>query len=267
MKKNFKLGVIGAGFMANAIINGVLTSGILSPEEIFVSDINETSLNNLGKLGVKTTLNNSDVFSSAEYVLLAVKPQTFISFDNEKKDSVSKVISIMAGINKAKIKEKFKNAKVVRCMPNTPVSVGFGAIGIDCSEFTDEKDVDFIKNLFSQVAKVVFVEEDKLSAVTGISGSSPAYFYLFAKSLIDAGVKKGLSEKEAETLVLATMQGSVKMMEQRGDKSINDLITAVCSKGGTTIEAMKVFDDNKLSDTVDKAVNACVNRANELEKL
>ena len=267
MEKKFKLGVIGAGFMSNAIINGILNAKTLSASEIIVSDINEVALDNLAKKGIATTKNNSEVFSSSTYLLLAIKPQTFISLNDDNADKVEKVISIMAGVNKAKIRNTFKNAKVVRCMPNTPVSVGFGAIGIDASEFTDNSDINFINSIFSSVAKIVFVSEDKLSAVTGISGSSPAYFYLFAKSLIDAGVKSGLSETEAESLVLSTMKGSVLMMEKRGDKTLNDLITAVCSKGGTTIEAMKVFEDKNLPLITEKAVNACINRAKELEKL
>ncbi len=267
MKKNFKLGVVGAGFMANAIINGVLNSKILAPEEVFVSDVNASSLEKLKNLGVNVTTDNSEIFSSSEYVLLAVKPQTFVSMNKTGMEKTEKVISIMAGVNKAKIKEAFINAKVVRCMPNTPVSVGFGAVGVDCSDLNEEKDVNFVKNLFSSVAKVVFVEEKDLSAVTGISGSAPAYFYLFAKSLIDAGIKQGLSKEDAENLVLATMKGSVVMMENRGDKTLEDLISAVCSKGGTTIEAMKVFEEMKLPFITQSAVFACVNRANELEKL
>ncbi len=267
MKKNFKLGVIGAGFMANAIINGVLTSGAISPQDIFVSDINVKSLEKLKNIGVNVTVNNSEVFENAEYVFLAVKPQTFVSMECENTDKVEKVISIMAGVNKAKIQQTFSNAKVVRCMPNTPVSVGFGAVAVDCSDLSDEKDVDFVNNIFSAVAKVVFVNEEELSAVTGISGSSPAYFYLFAKSLIDAGIVNGLSKEEAENLVLSTMKGAVVMMENRQDKTIDDLIKAVCSKGGTTIEAMKVFEQENLQGITLKAVNACIDRANELEKL
>ncbi len=267
MKKNFKLGVIGAGFMANAIIKGVLNSGVMLPEDIFVSDINADSLEKLKNAGINVTLDNSEVFANSEYVLLAVKPQTFVSMEKINADKVSKVISIMAGVNKGKIKQTFVNAKVVRCMPNTPVSVGFGAVGIDSSDFVEENDVEFIKSLFCSVAKVVFVDENKLSAVTGVSGSSPAYFYLFAKSLIEAGVKEGLSASDAETLVLATMKGASVMMENRGEKTLDDLITAVCSKGGTTIEAMKVFEEGNLLNISQKAVNACVNRANELEKL
>lgn len=173
----------------------------------------------------------------------------------------------MAGINKARIKEKFPSSKVVRCMPNTPVSVGLGAVGIDCSDFELENDRNFVHNLFSSVAKVVFVQEDKLLAVTGISGSAPAYFYLFAKSLIEAGVKNGLTPEQAETLVVSTMKGSADMINNRGDKTLDELISAVCSKGGTTIEAMNKFKENDLPNIVNQSVDACVARAKELENL
>lgn len=266
MGKRYKLGVIGAGFMAQSIVKGVLSSNSVKNCEIIVSDISVDALNSLGKLGVSTTTNNDDVFHNAEYVLLAVKPQTFATF-NISNINVKKIISIMAGINKAKIKEKFPSSKVVRCMPNTPVSVGFGAVGIDCGDFDLIEDKEFVKNLFSSVAKVVFVEEDKLLAVTGVSGSAPAYFYLFAKSLIDAGVNNGLTKEQAETLVVATMKGSAEMINGRGGKSLDDLISAVCSKGGTTIEAMKKFEENNLLDIVNQSVEACVARAKELENI
>lgn len=267
MEKKFKLGVIGAGFMSNAIINGVLKSKNIGNNDILVSDVNELALNKLALLGIEGTTDNNKVYENCEYVLLAIKPQNFNEIEDGSIKCVKKVISIMAGVNKAKIKQKFVGAKVVRCMPNTPVSVEFGAVGVDCSDFDAENDVLFVKNLFSSVAKVVAVEENKLSAVTGVSGSSPAYFYLFVKSLIDAGVKNGLTPLEAENLVVATMRGSAEMIASKGDKEISDLINAVCSKGGTTIEAMKVFESRELSSIVAEAVSACINRANELEDL
>ncbi len=264
MKKNFKLGVIGAGFMSKAIIEGVLKSGFINPSDILVSDISEIALSGLSEKGIKISLSNDFVCENSEFVLLAIKPQTFNSL-NLNAIEVEKVISIMAGVNKNTIKQTFINAKVVRCMPNTPISLGYGAVGIDCSDFDNPEDVSFVENIFSPVANVVCVEEKKLSAVTGISGSSPAYFYLFVKSLIEAGVNNGLSGIEAEKLVLATMRGSFEMLFNRGEKTIEQLISAVCSKGGTTLEAMRVFEHNNFSKIVYNAVDACVERAHELE--
>ena len=270
MKKKFKLGVIGAGFMSSAIISGAIKSRFLSPEQILVSDINITSLEKLALKGVSTTLNNAEVLNQAEYVLFAVKPQHFL---NAVKDiaeiSCDKFISIMAGVKKSSVKSALhsKNAKIARCMPNTPCSVGYGAVGIDLSDFDDEKDKTFIKNLFSSFAQVVVLDESKLNAVTGISGSSPAYFYLFIKGLVDAGVKQGLAVDDAKKLAVNTMIGSGKMIFENSDKTLDELIAAVCSKGGTTVEAINVFNESGFNAITDKAVSACVKRAEELEKL
>ena len=142
---------------------------------------------------------------------------------------------------------------------------------IDASQFSDDFndlcDKDFVVKLLSSLATVVLVEESKLNAVTGVSGSSPAYFYLFLKGIIKSGVKQGLSEQDAKTLAVNTMIGAGKMVLNNPEKSLDDLINAVCSKGGTTIEAINVYKDNNLDKITDKAIDACVKRAFELENL
>ena len=270
MEKKFKLGVIGGGFMSYSIVSGALAANYLSSNEILVSDINSSSLVKFAGKGVMTTTDNSEVLNQSEFVLFAVKPQHFIgSVDKIDNIACKKFISIMAGVKKSTIKSALRSAdiKVARCMPNTPCSVGNGAVGIDLSDYEVTADRDFIGNLFSSFAKVVFVDESKLNAVTGISGSSPAYFYLFIKCLVEAGVKQGLSESDAKKLAANTMIGSGKMIFENADKSLDELITAVCSKGGTTIEAIKDFNECDLAGITDKAVSACVQRAEELENL
>ncbi len=268
MKKKFKLGVIGCGFMASAIINGAIASKILNPNEIIVSDINQTSLAKMSNIGVNTTTDNNELVFNAEFVLFAVKPQSLSDVLTYIKDNdCDKFISIMAGVKKDRIKQYFKNAKVARCMPNTPCSIANGAIGLDLSDYTNEEDKTFIFNLFSALASVVCVDEDKLNAVTGVSGSSPAYFYLFLKGIIEAGVNQGLSYDNAKILATNTMIGAGKMVLMNDDKTLDQLIDAVCSKGGTTIEAIKVYKQNDLDNITKSAVNACVKRAMELEKL
>lgn len=261
----FKLGVIGSGFMSKSIINGIISSGFIKPCDIIVSDISENALEPLKEKGVKVTTNNTVIFGNCEYTLFAIKPQTFYSISSELyplKDC--KIISIMAGVKKSVIKQFIGESQVVRCMPNTPCSIGSGAVGIDASDFTDDSDRSFVSDMFSSFAKVVFVDERKLNTVTAISGSSPAYFYLFAKNLIEAGVKNGLTEEEAKNLVVATMIGSGKMIES-SDKSLDELIGAVCSKGGTTIEAIKKFNESDFTNIIFDAVSACKKRAAELE--
>ena len=267
MKKKFKLGVIGCGFMASAIINGAINSKILSANEIIVSDVNPVSLSKMEQNGVNTTTDNVTLVSNAEFVLFAVKPQSLNDVLVQIKDiKVEKIISIMAGVKKEKIRTAFPNAKIARCMPNTPCSIGCGAIGLDVSEFFDQ-DKDFVVSLLSSLAQVVCVDEDKLNAVTGVSGSAPAYFYLFLKGIIDAGVKQGLSYDEAKLLATNTMIGAGKMVLINENKSLDDLINAVCSKGGTTIEAVNTYNQNNLTEITNKAVDACVKRASELENL
>ncbi len=268
MKKIFKLGVIGAGFMATALVNGAIRSKSVDKSDVSVCDINASALDKIGALGVSTTLNADELVNKSEYVLFAVKPQSLNDvLEVVKNCSCDKFISIMAGVKKNKIKDIFPNACVARCMPNTPCAIGEGAVGLDVSDFENPNDIDFIKNLLSSLAKVVLVDEEFLGAVTGVSGSSPAYFYLFLKGIIDAGVKHGLSYEDAKTLATATMIGAGKMVQANNDKSLDELINAVCSKGGTTIQAVNVYNESGLSDITEKAIDACIKRSKELENL
>lgn len=268
MKKKFKLGVIGCGFMASAIINGAISSCILAPNQIIVSDINQSALDKFTSMGVCTITDNAQLANSCEFVLFAIKPQTLQTVLSQIQNcSCDKLISIMAGVKKEKIKSTFPNSKIARCMPNTPCSLGCGAIGLDLSDFDNESDIDFINKLLNSLACVVHVSEDKLNAVTGISGSSPAYFYLFLKGIIESGVKQGLNYNDAKLLAVNTMIGAGKMVLFNDEKNLDELINAVCSKGGTTIEAIKVYNDSGLTEITNKAVDACVKRAKELENL
>ena len=268
MEKKFKLGVIGAGFMATSIIKGAINSKILSPESICVSDLNDEALSRMSDIGVYTTKDSAYLVNESEFVLFAVKPQNLDSVLNAISNSLcDKFISIMAGVKKEKIKKVFKNACIARCMPNTPCAIGSGAVGLDCSDFINIDDVEFVKNLLSSFASVVETKEEKMNAVTGVSGSSPAYFYLFLKGIIEAGVQQGLDYEAAKTLATSTMIGAGKMVLANKDKSLDELINAVCSKGGTTIEAIKVYECVGLNLITEKAIAACVKRAAELENL
>lgn len=268
MKKKFKLGVIGAGFMSTAIIKGAIASKILLPNEIIVSDVNTASLDKISPLGVSVTNDNVQLANNSEYVLFAIKPQNLDSVLSQIGNcNADKFISIMAGVKKQKIKKVFPAAAVARCMPNTPCAIGCGAVGLDVSDYTNKYDQEFAKNLLSAFAEVVLVGEDKLNAVTGVSGSSPAYFYLFLQGIIEAGVKHGLTYEDAKILAVNTMIGAGEMVKNNPNKDISELIDAVCSKGGTTIEAVNVYKESGLSVITEKAIDACVKRASELENL
>lgn len=267
MKKKFKLGIIGAGFMSNAIVKGAIASSTLEPSEIFVADINQVALDKMKENDVSVTYNALEVASNSEFILFAVKPQNINEVLNSIKGcSCNKFISIMAGVKKERIKSVLGNVFVARCMPNTPCAIGFGAVGLDLSDFNID-DGFFIKSLLSSFAEVVEVSEDKMGAVTGVSGSSPAYFYLFLKGIVESGVKNGLTYKESLKLATNTMIGAGEMVLANKDKTLDDLINAVCSKGGTTIEAINVYNAENLTKITEKAVDACVKRSKELEDI
>ena len=264
MEKKFDLGVIGCGFMASAIIKGIVNNNILPAEKIIVSNKEGAGFSAVDGLNVSTTYSNEYLAENSEYVLLAIKPQGLEEVLCEIGNvSVEKFITILAGVKKSKIKETFPYAKVARVMPNTPCSIGSGAMGLDVSDF-DEADKNFVFRLLSSLGTVVFTEEKDMNAVTGISGSGPAYVYLFIKGLVEAGVKQGLKEDVAKKLAVATVIGSAKMVLSYPEKSLDELIGAVCSKGGTTIEAVNTFEKLGFRGIISKAVDACVNRAAEL---
>ncbi len=270
MKKQYKLGVIGCGFMASAILRGAVLSDFLKAKKIIVSDTSIEKLEKMGEeLGVTVSDSNRYVAENSEYLLFAVKPQTFPEVAKELEGICpDKVISIMAGVKRSKIKNSLGVGiiKVARCMPNLPCSVGSGMMAVDMSDFnSDTDDIEFISNLFNCMGEVLSTDENKLDAVTGISGSGPAYVFMFIDSLIDAGIKHGLTRDEAKLLAVQTVVGGADMVVH-SDKPLNELIMSVCSKGGTTIEAVKVLEENNFRGIISDAVDACIKRSEELSR-
>ena len=270
MKKQYKLGVIGGGFMAQAILKGAVYSEFIRPKKIIVSDPSREALDSLKYLGVNTSVNNRDVAENSEFVLFAVKPQNFdAAAESIHGLPVENVISIMAGVTRKRIRDRLlgKNCRVARAMPNLPCSIGSGMTAIDLTDYADDVDASaFINSVFGNLGNVLLVPEEKLNAVTGISGSGPAYVYMFIDGLIRAGVNQGLTEDEAKTLAVNTVFGGADMVAHSEEKPIADLIAAVCSKGGTTIQAVESFKADDMYGMIDRAVAACVRRAEELSE-
>ena len=270
MKKQFKLGVIGGGFMARAILQGAVGSEFLKAKKIVVADPSQPALDLLQEMGVECTHDNRFAAENCEYLFIAVKPQNFAAVAESLRGvEVEKVITIMAGVKKQKIAASLSWAhpKIARAMPNLPCSVGAGMVALDLSDFDGEvDDCAFIHSLFDNVGNVLDVPEEKLNAVTGISGSGPAYVYMFIDGLIRAGMAQGLTEDEAKTLAVNTVAGGAEMVARSEGKSLEELINAVCSKGGTTIQAVDSFRRDDLYGAIDRAVAACVRRAEELSE-
>ena len=269
MKKRFKRGVIGCGFMARAILKGIVLSDFLSERKILVSDISEEQLDKVNELGVRVTTDNAYVAENCEYLLLAVTPQNFgEAVKSLGQVKPEKIISVIAGLKKNTIKNAFGTAavKVARCMPNLPCSIGGGIIGIDMEEKKkNQDDLEFINGVFNCLGTVLSVDESKMDAVAGVSGSGPAYTFIFIDSLVDAGVKHGLTRAEAKLLAAQTVLGAAEMV-LRDEQTVSELIMQVCSKGGATIEAVKVFEEKGFRAIVSDAVEACVGRSKELSE-
>ena len=267
MRKQFRLGVIGGGFMGYSIVKGAIESEFLRANRIIVSDCNEESLQKFRDYGCYAVTDNTKAASLCDYLLFAVKPQHFPQVAEGIKDCpCRKVISIMAGIERKKIKGMLPQvAQVCRVMPNLPCSIGSGMVAADVSDFSDQDDLDFFAGLFDSLGSYLPVEEAKMHAVTGISGSGPAYVFLFIKALIEAGERQGLTRDEASVLAAQTVAGGVDMyIHEKESTDIDTLIQRVCSKGGTTERAMKSFEEDGFLGVVDRAVDACVRRSKEL---
>jgi len=270
MKKLFKLGIIGCGFMSSAIIKGVMQAEFIRPKKLIVSDMDENKLNNVNSTyGVSISDDNRFVAQNSEYLLIAVAPQDFSAVAEELEGVCpNKVISVMVGVKKSTVKNALGVSliRVASCVPNLPCEIGYGMTAVDMTDFNkNTDDLEFILNLFGCVGEVLSLTEDKLEAAAAISGSGVAYFYMFVDSVIDEGVKLGLSKTEAQTLAVQTALGSFKLLSE-SDKPLSQLIMEVCAKNVAALEAVKSLESNNFRCTVGEAVEACAKRGKELSK-
>ena len=260
------IGFIGCGNMATAIIKGLIGAGFAS-ESIFVYDIDETKLQCFAEKGLSTCTNELDVAKNSDAVVLAVKPQVMERL-LEKLGTCSKdtvYVSIAAGISTASIKRLLGyDAKVVRVMPNTSLLMGLGATAISYTPPVSNEEFEAVKAMFASSGIVEEVDESLMNAVICVNGSSPAYVYYLAKAVVDGGEKQGIDRETALKLFIKVLEGSAKMLEASGDTP-DELISKVCSKGGTTIEAINTFDKQGVHDAIIEGMDACTKRAWELD--
>ncbi|MGB9843289.1 MAG: pyrroline-5-carboxylate reductase [Caldisericia bacterium] len=247
-----KIAFFGAGKMGEAILSGLLKKGF-KKDEIFVSEIFQDRLNFIKeKYGINGSNKNIDALNFGDILISAVKPQNLKDLSEELKNEDFKdkiLLSIMAGVKIEKIFESFKVKKVVRTMPNINAQIGEAVtLWTDVGLNNDEK--EFVKNILSSFGKEVYViKEDYIDIGTSISGSGPAYVFYFLDSLIDAGVYLGLSRDVSEKLAVQTILGSI-LLKERTNEEAHKLIHMVTSPGGTTIEALYKFDENRLKYSI-----------------
>ena len=264
------IGFIGGGNMAEALIKGIVTAGIYAPQNVLVSDIRAQRLEFLvDTYGITAVGSNSELASKVEAIVLAVKPQNLIDVLGGVTDAIGPqtlVISIAAGIKVANIAAVLGEIAIIRVMPNTPALIGQGASALFANERA-RPSLEKATSIFSSVGKAVVVDdEDLIDAVTAVSGSGPAYYFLLMEEMIKAGVELGLSESVARDLVLQTARGAGLLAAEadRNGESPAELRRKVTSPGGTTEAALKVFAANNFSRLVSDALKAAHDRGREL---
>lgn len=271
MEFSGKLGFIGGGRMGEALIQGILESGIISAANMLVADPVAERREYLAKSYGTTTYENSadtKFWSSCTTVILAVKPQTMKIVLQSAKSEINSshlIISIAAGIQSSFIDENLSgcNCRIIRVMPNTPALVLEAASALCSGPRATQKDMDTAVMIFNSIGKSVVLDEKYFDAVTGLSGSGPAYVFTFIEALIDAGLKVGLNRPDAELLVLQTVLGSVKLAMQSKVHPAQ-LRAMVTSPGGTTISGLHELEAAGFSGIIMDAVEAATERSKEL---
>ena len=256
-----KLGFIGTGNMASAIMGGIISKGVIPADEIIGADLFAPGRERVKeKFGIHVTADNNEVVEKADVVLLSVKPQFYADVISGIKDKIRPdqiVITIAPGKTLSWLAEQFgKDVKIVRCMPNTPAMVGEGMSGVSYDEalFTDEEK-DVIDGFFTSFGKMEKVDEKLMDVVGSASGCSPAYVYMFIEALADGCVKNGLPRQAAYKMVSQAVLGSAKMVLETG-KHPGELKDMVCSPGGTTIEGLAALEESGFRGAIIKACDA-----------
>lgn len=263
-----KIGFIGTGNMGSSIIKGILSSKFEKSENINIFDLDKEKVNNLVKeYGVNTANSEKELAENCNIIILSVKPHIIPIVlknlsGNVKKDTI--ILTIAAGISISVIENALgEDKKVVRTMPNTPAQVLLGMTAVTFNKNIENSEKEIIFKLLNSFGKSVEIEEKLMHAYTGISGSLPAYVYMFMEALADGGVLCGMPRNKAYEIIAQTVAGSAKMLLETG-KHPGQLKDEVCSPAGTTIEAVRVLENGNFRGNVIEAVVACTEKSKEM---
>ena len=269
MSLSGKTGFIGAGKMAEALICALIGKNIIHAESICASDISAERLNHLkNETGLTAYSDNTDTVKNADIIFLSVKPQNFKDLLPEIKEYVTGeklIISIAAGISTSFIENELNNARVIRVMPNTPCLVCEMAGAYCAGKYATKEDIYTAQRLLSSAGTVFFLEEHLIDAVTGLSGSGPAFVAYMIRAFIDAGQKLGLDKNIAGDLAVQTFLGTAKLLKEK-ELSPEELITMVKSPGGTTAAGLNILENSELENIIIKTIKKAEERSKELGK-
>lgn len=268
MSMDLRVGFIGGGAMAEAIVAGI-TQGTVSRENIYVSDHKAARCQQLAEqYGIHASVGADSFLGHVDVLFLAVKPQAAAKAIAEVKDKVkgtTLILSIVAGLTLDVLEVSFAEQPVVRIMPNTPLSVGAGMSVFACGTRAGEAESAIVAELLSSVGRAIEVTESAMDAVTGLSGSGPAYVFLLIDALSDGGVAAGLKRDDATLLAAQTVYGAAKMVLETG-KHPDALRDQVTSPAGTTIAGVRVLENRGLRGALIDAVIAATEKSKDLGK-
>lgn len=262
----YKVGVIGTGKMGGTLVKAILDKNLILPKNLFVCEKEERKLNPFIQKGAKFS-SVDEIAKKVDIVIIAVKPndvKPLLKLLKGKLNTSQIVVSIAAGISISFISKRLGGSvPVVRVMPNTAISVNEGICALSTGSTIDGKKISFIEKIFQAVGQVVELPENKLDAVTGLSGSGPAYVYMIIEGLIRGGEKAGLSREISRKLVIQTVLGAAKLAK-KSDRELEELIASIATPGGTTIKGLEVLEKGKLIDLLSRAVAQATKRARQI---
>lgn len=271
MDKDLTLGFLGSGKMATALAEGFLQAGLIKSGDLYASDVYESALNTFTeKTGARPARTNVEVVSNARVLVLAVKPGQIVGLLEEIRNDIEPqhlIVSIAAGVRISALEKGLPpKTAVIRVMPNTPALVGASASAYAVNPFVDPEMATIVERLFSSVGVAAKVDEVLLDAITGLSGSGPAYVYQFIEALSDGGVAAGLPRDIATRFAAQTVYGAAKMVLETGmhPGTLKDMVT---SPGGTTIEGIQALEEGAMRATVMRAVRRATEKSQHLANL
>ncbi|WP_419724899.1 pyrroline-5-carboxylate reductase [Terrisporobacter petrolearius] len=264
-----KIGFIGAGNMGGAILGGILNSKMIDNNHIIASAKSDRTIEKIkNDYNVNVTKDSKEVVEFSDLIVIGVKPEIYDDILEEVKDLINdKIIITIAAGKTIEAMEKIigDDKKIVRTMPNTPSLVGEGMTSLSPNKNISEEELSFVKSIFDSLGKSEVVKEDLIHAVIGASGSSTAYAFMFIEAIADGAVRCGMPRDKAYTFAAQGVLGAAKMVLDTG-KHPGELKDMVCSPGGTTIEAVKVLEEEKFRGAVLKAIDSCVKKSIEMSK-
>ncbi len=264
----YKIGVIGTGKMGGTIVKAIMDKRLIPSENLFIYDKKEEKLYPFIQRGARSS-SIDQMSKKVDVLIIAVKPydiKAVLKLLKGKLNSSQMIVSIAAGVSISFISRILGDSTpIVRVIPNTAISVGEGICALSTGSTIDARKIEFIHRIFQAVGYVVELPEDKLDAVTGLSGSGPAYVYTVIEGLIQGGEKAGLSREISEKLAIQTVLGAAKLARESA-KNLRELISSVATPGGTTVRGLQVLEEGNIKDLLSRAVVEAVKRARQISR-